>query len=229
MDLILWRHAEACDPRDGQDDLERALTGRGEHQARRMAAWLARRLPATARVLASPARRAQQTACVLDRSCETVPALAPGGPAGLDHAVRAAREAWGRGQPAILSTHRANFAHLDAAWSERGRSALASLLGTLAADGATFLTDAEVRALVDRGWSLRPVGERGAVVRAFGGSGEPLRFVAPPGVTGVSIAGVGGVEGAGGRATAASTATLDAGMAELNVGPGTYRLEWSRA
>lgn len=79
MDLILWRHAEACDLRDGQDDLERALTGRGEHQARRMAAWLARRLPATARVLASPARRAQQTACVLDRRCKSVPALAPGG------------------------------------------------------------------------------------------------------------------------------------------------------
>jgi phosphohistidine phosphatase len=26
MDLILWRHAEAFDPDEGQDDLDRALT-----------------------------------------------------------------------------------------------------------------------------------------------------------------------------------------------------------
>ena len=33
MDLILWRHAEAEDARAGQDDLERALTPKGERQA----------------------------------------------------------------------------------------------------------------------------------------------------------------------------------------------------
>jgi len=37
MDLILWRHAEAQDARDGQVDLERALTTKGERQAERMA------------------------------------------------------------------------------------------------------------------------------------------------------------------------------------------------
>ena len=60
MDLILWRHAEAEDARGG-DDLGRPLTNRGRRQAERMAAWLGPRLAAGAQVLASPARRCQET------------------------------------------------------------------------------------------------------------------------------------------------------------------------
>ena len=37
MDLILWRHAEAHVIKDGQTDLERALTAKGERQAQRLA------------------------------------------------------------------------------------------------------------------------------------------------------------------------------------------------
>ena len=54
-----------------------------------MAAWLNRQLPASTRVLVSPARRAQQTAAALDRKFKTVPALAPDADvAALLHAVR---------------------------------------------------------------------------------------------------------------------------------------------
>ncbi|MBX3600860.1 MAG: phosphohistidine phosphatase SixA [Rubrivivax sp.] len=89
MDLILWRHAEAFEMREVQDDLDRALTPKGERQAQRVAAWLNRQLPASTRVLASPARRAQQTAAALDRKFKTVPALAPAGDVdGLLRAVR---------------------------------------------------------------------------------------------------------------------------------------------
>jgi phosphohistidine phosphatase len=89
MDLILWRHAEALEMREIVDDLDRALTPKGERQAQRIATWLNRQLPASARVLASPARRAQQTAAALDRKVKTVPALAPDGSVeGLLHAVR---------------------------------------------------------------------------------------------------------------------------------------------
>jgi len=77
MDLILWRHAEAIETRDGKDDFDRALTPKGERQAQRMAAWLNRQLPSSARVLVSPARRAQQTAAALDRKLRTLPDLAP--------------------------------------------------------------------------------------------------------------------------------------------------------
>jgi len=75
MDLILWRHAEA---EDGGPDLERRLTAKGHKTAARVAAWLLQRLPAKFVVLASPARRAQETAQALAVPFRTVAALAPG-------------------------------------------------------------------------------------------------------------------------------------------------------
>jgi phosphohistidine phosphatase len=89
MDLILWRHAEALEMREVQEDLDRALTPKGERQAQRLATWLNRQLPSSTRVLVSPARRAQQTAAALDRKFKTVPALAPEATVeALLHAVR---------------------------------------------------------------------------------------------------------------------------------------------
>ena len=89
MDLILWRHAEAFEMREVQDDLDRALTPKGERQAQRVASWLNRQLPASAKVLASPARRCQQTAAALDRKFKTSGELAPdAGVEALLHAVR---------------------------------------------------------------------------------------------------------------------------------------------
>jgi phosphohistidine phosphatase len=75
MDLILWRHAEA---EDGPPDLERRLTPRGHKHAARVAEWLLQRLPAKFVVLASPARRAQETALALGVAFKTVERLAPG-------------------------------------------------------------------------------------------------------------------------------------------------------
>jgi phosphohistidine phosphatase len=77
MDLILWRHAEAQEHDAGLDDLDRALTSRGEKQARRMAAWLDRQLPEGTRILVSPALRTVQTAQALERKFKLCPALAP--------------------------------------------------------------------------------------------------------------------------------------------------------
>ena len=78
MELILWRHAEA---EIGMPDLGRKLTPRGQKQARRVAEWLHAQLPASARVLVSPAIRAQQTAQALasigHRRPKTVGSLAP--------------------------------------------------------------------------------------------------------------------------------------------------------
>lgn len=77
MDLILWRHAEAIDLELVGDDLARYLTPRGEKQAARMGAWLDRQMPAGAKVLVSPAVRAEQTARALGRKFKISPALAP--------------------------------------------------------------------------------------------------------------------------------------------------------
>jgi phosphohistidine phosphatase len=77
MDLIFWRHAEAFEPLEGQDDLTRTLTPRGEKQAKRMAEWLDRQLPEGVKVLVSPAQRTLQTAMALDRKYKIREELAP--------------------------------------------------------------------------------------------------------------------------------------------------------
>jgi len=82
MDLILWRHAEAEElpegDTDAQRDLQRKLTPRGEKQAARIAEWLDRQLPGSARILVSPARRCEQTALALGRKFKIRNELAPG-------------------------------------------------------------------------------------------------------------------------------------------------------
>jgi phosphohistidine phosphatase len=74
MDLLLWRHAEA---EDGEDDLKRRLTERGEKQARDMAAWILRHQPKDMRVIVSPAVRTQQTAEALQLPFETQRKIGP--------------------------------------------------------------------------------------------------------------------------------------------------------
>lgn len=98
MDLILWRHAEAHEGEDGLDDLERALTPRGEKQAARVAAWLDRQLPEGLRVLCSPARRTEQTAQALGRKYKLRAELLPEGtPTELLELVQ-----WPRARGAVL-------------------------------------------------------------------------------------------------------------------------------
>ena len=74
MDLILWRHAEA---EEGSDDMARALTRRGQKQASAMASWLRKHLPDDFVLLASEAKRSQQTAALFAKSFEINPALNP--------------------------------------------------------------------------------------------------------------------------------------------------------
>lgn len=102
MDLILWRHAEAHPEREGQDDLQRALTPKGERQAKRMADWLDHRLAQSTRILVSPAVRAQQTAQALGRNFTTMEALRPDAP--VESVLAAARWPDG-GEPVLIVGH----------------------------------------------------------------------------------------------------------------------------
>ena len=121
MELILWRHADA---EDGGDDLARRLTGKGHDQAAAMAKWLRRHLPAQFTLLASPARRAQQTAEALQAAITTAPHLAPG--ASVHAIVEAARKHKDKG-PVIVVGHQPDLgraaahivAHVHADWSIR--------------------------------------------------------------------------------------------------------------
>lgn len=74
MDLILWRHA---DTEEGEPDMARELTGKGQRQAKRMARWLHNHLPKEVRILCSPATRARQTADALHLKYRIVDEIAP--------------------------------------------------------------------------------------------------------------------------------------------------------
>ena len=102
MDLILWRHAEAEDARDGLDDLARPLTHKGEKQALRVGGWLDRQLPEAARILCSPALRCEQTARGLGRKFKTRDELAP--EAGVADLLQAAQWPVAR-QPVVIVAH----------------------------------------------------------------------------------------------------------------------------
>jgi phosphohistidine phosphatase len=77
LDLILWRHADAREARDGVTDHDWPLTAKGERQAAKMARWLNLHLPSTARVLVSPTLRTVQTAQGLERRKRVIDALKP--------------------------------------------------------------------------------------------------------------------------------------------------------
>jgi phosphohistidine phosphatase len=98
MDLILWRHAEAEDAAPGMSDLERALTGKGQKQARRMGQWLNSQLPDSCRIRASPAVRTLQTVEALGRKFKVHTDLAPGAdPADVMQAAN-----WPAGKDSVL-------------------------------------------------------------------------------------------------------------------------------
>jgi phosphohistidine phosphatase len=75
MDLILWRHAEA---EEGVPDNGRKLTAKGEKQAKQVGRWLKAHLPEDARILVSPAKRAQQTASFLNGEFQTTKEIGTG-------------------------------------------------------------------------------------------------------------------------------------------------------
>jgi phosphohistidine phosphatase len=111
MDLILWRHAEAHEAEPGESDMARALTGRGEKHAARMAAWLERQLPEGARILSSPAVRAEQTVRALGRKYKIRDALSPG--ASVEDLIEAA--GWPDAKyPVVLVGHQPSLGLLAA-------------------------------------------------------------------------------------------------------------------
>lgn len=98
MDLILWRHAEAHELHEGEDDMERPLTARGERQAQRMARWLDKQLPEGIRIFCSPAVRAEQTLLPLGRKYKLRDELSP--QCSQDHVLELVK--WPNAKHAVL-------------------------------------------------------------------------------------------------------------------------------
>jgi hypothetical protein len=142
------------------------------------------------------------------------------GPRGIDAAMRGIHAAWAQGRPAVVSTHRMNYAHLDASHSRAGREALRDLLSRLCAENAVFLLDHEVRQLAERHWSVRNLSGRGVLLRHFGVPRETLRFATPAGVTGARLTGPH-------DDPLAELVVADGGV-EARVNLGEYVIEWTR-
>lgn len=120
MKLVLVRHGEA--EALARSDAERALTARGHEQARATAAWLRQALGATPpRLLASPYRRAQETAAALAEplgaSVTTVPAITPDDD---PRRALAAIEAAAAGADAVVVVSHMPLVAALAGWLEAG-------------------------------------------------------------------------------------------------------------
>jgi len=108
MELILWRHAEA---EEGSPDDARALTKKGQKQARKMADWLNHQLPERCKIVVSPATRTRQTADALGRKYKIHPLLAPG--ASAQDLLDAAN--WPNGkEPVLIVGHQPTLGRLMA-------------------------------------------------------------------------------------------------------------------
>ncbi len=140
-------------------------------------------------------------------------------PREVDDVQRRTRDAWNRGQPAVISTHRLNYAHLDSSWSAAGRAALRDLLKRLVDDGAVFLVDFEVRQLKERAWSVREIGDRGVLVRYAGVPREPIRFPARAGAERLLV----GED----RSTDDAELSVDGGEVVGRFNVGEYLIEWA--
>lgn len=90
----------------------------------------------------------------------------------VDRALRGVRRAWSRGEPAIVESHRVNYAHLDPRIAADGRAALAGLLAVLGRE-PLFLTDVEVARLSRHGVSWRRAGD-GVLVRNLTHARRPV-------------------------------------------------------
>ena len=121
MKIVLVRHGEAVP--FASDDASRALTGRGLTQARATAEWLLRELEGkgSAKLLASPYRRAQETAGVigglLRLPVHTLAAITPEGDPRL--ALAAIGQEGAGAEVLLVISHMPLVAAL-AAWLESG-------------------------------------------------------------------------------------------------------------
>jgi hypothetical protein len=103
----------------------------------------------------------------LERNCRLEPAQSPDPDATVAACVRETARAWRRGEPAIVETHRVNFAHADAAVVAAGRRSLDAYLAGVAdlpGSGPLFVVDGEIATLARHGTSARQAGP-GVVVR----------------------------------------------------------------
>jgi len=99
----------------------------------------------------------------LNRNCRLEGAQTEDAAQHADICLDNVKSAWYNGEPAIIGTHRVNYAHLDSASAEIGFNTLAYVLETLGEkpdERPLYLTDHEVAQLMRDGTSARDTGDR---------------------------------------------------------------------
>lgn len=96
----------------------------------------------------------------LERNCRLEPVQSADPAAVVARCLADVRKAWRRGEPAIVETHRVNFAHTDTAVVAAGLAALGDLLDGICnvVDQPTFLCDREIGQMMAQGVSWRRAG-----------------------------------------------------------------------
>jgi hypothetical protein len=158
----------------------------------------------------------------------------PGESPGRDHeeiareSLRAVRHAWQRDRPAVVCTHRMNYARLNSRETEHSLRAMESFLGAIveADPRVVFLSDHELRQLYREGVSQERIVPGEIRLRNYTGRRQTLRLQIP---RGAELLGV--VEALGGGAV--ETRIEDGGI-RVTLEPGDFtahlrnELLWSR-
>lgn len=131
-----------------------------------------------------------------------------------DETMRAITHAWKHDRPAIICTHRMNYARLSPAESAHSLEALRALLQRIvAADPrVVFLTDVEVRQLYREGVSQAWIAPHEIRVRNYTREPQELRLSIPDGM---SFAGVDG----------SAEVVVDGSSVVLTIEPGDYTVQ----
>jgi hypothetical protein len=98
----------------------------------------------------------------LERTVRLEPVQSPDPDAVVQEALEATRLSWRRNLPAVVETHRVNFAHLEETVVAQGLSSMRAYLGGLVADTShlpLFLVDSELAQLQKHGVSAARRGE----------------------------------------------------------------------
>ncbi|MBU0741597.1 hypothetical protein KJ554_04490 [bacterium] len=119
----------------------------------------------------------------LNRNCRLEGAQAEDSSRHASTCIESVQRAWRSGEPAIVGTHRVNYAHFDPETVDVGFAALVHVLDQLGGDPEhepIYLTDVETAQLLRSGTSLRSSGQR-LVLRNLTHSRRPVRLPATDG------------------------------------------------
>ncbi len=100
---------------------------------------------------------------LLMRNCRLEPVQAPNVDFVVEQCLADTRKAWQRGYPAIVETHRVNFAHFDPLVVKKGQEAFQKYLVSICQDPQelpVFMVDVEIAQLQARGVSWVVRGEK---------------------------------------------------------------------